>query len=120
MDQIIHQANPMAKQQRCLVHIVRNISSKVKRIDRPPILNQFKQIYRATNLQKAIKLLEQFVSEWKPDYKKVMASLEKMENLLTFCKFPHHIWYSIYSTNLIESLNKEIKRPNKKRVVFPN
>lgn len=75
VDQIIQQAYPMAEQQRCLVHIVRNISSKVKRIDRPPILNQFKQIYRATNLQKAIKLLEQFVSEWKPDYKKVMASL---------------------------------------------
>lgn len=63
VDQIIQQAYPMAKQQQCLVHIGRNISSKVKRIDRAPILNQFNQIYRATNLQEAFKLLEQFVSE---------------------------------------------------------
>lgn len=104
VDQIIQQAYPMAKQQWCLVHIGRNISSKVKRVDRAPILNQFKQIYRATNLQEAIKLLEQFVSEWKPRYKKVMTSLETTENLLTFYQFPHHIWSSIYFTNLIESL----------------
>lgn len=75
MDQIIQKAYPMAKHQQCQVNIGRNISSKVKRIDRAAILNQFNQIYRATNLQEAFKLLEQFVSEWKPDYKKVMASL---------------------------------------------
>lgn len=120
VNKIIQQAYPMAKQQRCLVHIGRNISSKVKRVDKAPILNQFKQVYRATNSQEATKLLEQFVSEWRPRYKKVMASLEMTENLLTFYQFPHHIWSSIYSTNLIESLNKEIQQQNKKRVVFPN
>ncbi|MCA2389327.1 MULTISPECIES: IS256 family transposase [Lactococcus] len=120
LDQIIQQAYPMAKQQRCLVHIGRNISSKVKQVDRAPILNQFKQIYRANSPEEASKLLEQFISEWKPRYKKVMSSLETTDNLLTFYQFPHHIWPSIYSTNLIESLNKEIKRQSKKRVVFPN
>ncbi|MGY3781763.1 transposase, partial [Streptococcus gallolyticus] len=70
--------------------------------------------------EEASKLLEQFISEWKPRYKKVMSSLETTDNLLTFYQFPHHIWPSIYSTNLIESLNKEIKRQSKKRVVFPN
>ncbi len=49
-----------------------------------------------------------------------MSALERTGNLLTFYQFPHHIWSSIYSTNLIESLNKEIKRQNKKRIVFPN
>ena len=40
--------------------------------------------------------------------------------LLTFYQFPYQIWHSIYSTNLIESLNKEIKRQTKKKVLFPN
>ncbi|MDK6804095.1 transposase, partial [Lactobacillus mulieris] len=44
LDQLIQQAFPMAKQQRCLVHIGRNIASKVKRADRALILEQFKTI----------------------------------------------------------------------------
>ena len=49
-----------------------------------------------------------------------MESLENPDNLLTFYQFPYQIWYSLYSTNLIESLNKEIKRQTKKKVFFPN
>ncbi|KXT67300.1 Mobile element protein [Streptococcus gallolyticus] len=49
-----------------------------------------------------------------------MTALESTENLLTFYEFPHDIWSSIYSTNLIESLNKEIKRHSKKKILFPN
>ena len=49
-----------------------------------------------------------------------MESLENMDNLLIFYQFPYQIWHSIYSTNLIESLNKEIKRQTKKKVLFPN
>ncbi|VGW31311.1 IS1191 transposase [Streptococcus pyogenes] len=47
-----------------------------------------------------------------------MTSLETTENLLTFYQFSHYIWSSIYSTNLIESLNKEIKRQSKKEGGF--
>ncbi|SUN36400.1 IS1191, transposase, IS256 family [Streptococcus downei MFe28] len=49
-----------------------------------------------------------------------MESLENADNLLTFYQFPYQIWHSIYSTNCIESLNKEIKRQTKKKVLFPN
>ncbi|HGD4397582.1 MULTISPECIES: IS256-like element ISSdy3 family transposase [Streptococcus] len=120
LERVIQQVYPLAKQQRCLVHIARNMSSKVKRVDRAPIIEQFKQVYRATSFEEARKLLRQFMDEWKSRYKKVMESLEKTENLFTFYQFPYCIWPSIYSTNLIESLNKEIKRQCKKKVVFPN
>ena len=49
-----------------------------------------------------------------------MENLENTDNLLNFFQFPYQIWHSIYSTNLIESLNKEIKRQTKKKVLFPN
>ena len=68
----------------------------------------------------AVQALENFIAEWKPKYRKVMESLENTDNLLTFYQFPYQIWHSIYSTNLIESLNKEIKRQTKKKVLFPN
>ena len=68
----------------------------------------------------AVQALEDFIAEWKPKYRKIMESLENTDNLLTFYQFPYQIWHSIYSTNLIESLNKEIKRQTKKKVLFPN
>lgn len=118
LEQMISQAYPLAKQQRCLIHISRNLASKVKRADRAVILKQFKTIYRAKNLEMAVQALEDFIAEWKPKYRKVMESLENTDNLLTFNQFSYQIWHSIYSTNLIESLNKEIKRQTKKRLFF--
>ena len=118
LEQVISQAYPLAKQQRCLIYISRNLASKVKRADRAVILEQFKTIYHAENLEIAVQALEDFISEWKPKYRKVMESLENTDNLLTFYQFPYQIWHSIYSTNIIESLNKEIKRQTKKRFFF--
>ena len=116
LEQMISQAYPLAKQQRYLIHISRNLASKVKRSDRAVILEQFKTIYRAENLEMTVQALEDFIAEWKPKYQKIMESLENADNLLTFYQFPYQIWHSIYSTNLIESLNKEIKR--KRRFFF--
>ena len=84
LEQMISQAYPLAKQQRCLIHISRNLASRVKRSDRAVILGQFKMIYRAENLEMAVQALEDFIAEWKPKYRKVMESLEKTDNLLTF------------------------------------
>ncbi len=37
-----------------------------------------------------------------------------------FYSFPKSIWRSIYSTNLIESFNKQIKKYSKRKEQFPN
>lgn len=87
---------------------------------RSQILEHFKTIYRANDLDQAKQALEYFINEWKPHHKKIMMPLESTDNLLTFYDFPHHIWSSNYSTNLIESLNKDIKRQSKKKVLLPN
>lgn len=42
------------------------------------------------------------------------------DQLLTFYDFPASIRRSIYSTNLIEAFNKEIKRYVKRKEQFPN
>lgn len=43
--------------------IIRNLASKVKRSDRAVILEQFKTIYRAENLEMAVQALEDFIAE---------------------------------------------------------
>ena len=66
LEEIINQAYPLAKQQRCLIHIRRNLASKVKRADRAVILEQFKTIYHAENLEIAVQALEDFIAGWEP------------------------------------------------------
>ena len=114
---MISQAYPLAKQQRCLIHISRNLASKVKRADRAVILEQFKTIYRAENLEMAVQILENFIAEWKPKYRKVMESLENTDNLLTFHQFPYQIWHSIRQTSL-SLLTKKSNVKRKRRFFF--
>lgn len=47
----------MAKQ-RCLVYIARNITSKVKRVDRSTILKQFKRVYQSGHIEEDLENLE--------------------------------------------------------------
>src|SRR5699024_9281516 len=53
-------------------------------------------------------------------YQLVIDSMMNNEQILTFYDFPASIRRSIYSTNVIESFNKEIKRYVKRKEQFPN
>ncbi|MES5955049.1 IS256 family transposase [Bacillus fungorum] len=111
---------PRAKYQSCLVHIVRNLSHKVRVEDRQEVCDDFKTVYKADCLESGQEALDAFCFKWKKSYPKVIKSLQHNQHLLTFYSFPKAIWRSIYSTNLIESFNKKIKRYTKRKEQFPN
>ena len=118
LEQIISQAHPLAKQQCCLIHISRNLASKVKRADRAVILGQFIMIYRAENLEMAGQALEDFLAEWKPKYRKVMESLEKTDNLLTFISFPTRFGTACIRQTSLSLLTKKSNIKRKRRFFF--
>lgn len=111
---------PKAQYQACCVHISRNISHKVRVNGRAEICDDFKSVYRADNLEMGQKALQDFVDKWKSTYPKVTKSLLENPYIFTFYNFPKSIWRSIYSTNLIESFNKQIKKYTKHKEQFPN
>lgn len=88
--------------------------------DRQAICDDFKTIYKAANKEKGQKALDTFCDTWKKAYPKVVKSLTDNAYLLTFYDLPKDIWRSIYSTNLIESFNKQIKKYTKRKEQFPN
>lgn len=53
-------------------------------------------------------------------YPKAVAVLEDLTSLFVFYEFPDGIRRSIYTTNLIENLNKNLKRGTKRKEQFPN
>ncbi|MBP1904777.1 transposase-like protein [Paenibacillus turicensis] len=116
----IEQVYPKAKYQACLVHVARNLAHKVRVTDRANLCEDFKAVYRAEHEAGGRAALEAFSTKWKTSYPKVVKSLQENPNLFTFYGFPPSIWRSIYSTNLIESFNKQIKKYTKRKEQFPH
>ena len=120
MKEAICQSYPKAHFQRCLVHVMRNISAKMLFDDRQKALDEFKQIHTQSNKEMAVQVLHEFYQNWEKTYKNVVRDLRQVEpDLLTFYNYPPAIRASIYSTNMIESFNNRLKRKNKPKTEFP-
>lgn len=111
---------PTAQYQTCLVHVTRNLSHKVRVEDRSEVCEDFKTISQAENKDASQDALDSFCSKWQKAYPKVLKAHKENDNLLSFYSFPKALWRSIYSTNLIESFNKQFKKYKKRKEQFPN
>lgn len=116
----IHHIFPQAAYQHCCVHVSRNISSKVRVADRKEICEDFKTIYQADSRETALEARLAFSEKWRSSYSKLAKSILENDNLLTFYDFPLSIRRSLYSTNLIESFNKQIKKYSRRKEQFQN
>ena len=120
MKEAICQSYPKAHFQRCLVHVMRNISAKTRVDDRQKALDEFEQIHTQSNKEMAVQVLHEFYQNWEKAYKNVVRDLRQVEpDLLTFYNYPPAIRASIYSTNMIESFNNRLKRKTKPKTEFP-
>jgi putative transposase len=120
IEDTIRSVYPKADIQRCLIHVMRNIAWKVRVSDRVLILSEFKAIRFYENKEQASLALLEFISRWDKTYPKVTESLKGNHYLFTFLDYPKSIQGSLYSTNIIEGLNKDLKRKVKAKVQFPS
>ena len=102
---------PKADVQRCVVHKMRNLMSKVRKVDQEEIAADFRKIYQASNREEAEKAFEEAKKKWGKKYKREIESWQNdLPVLLSFYKYPKEIRKYIYTTNLIERTNKEIRK----------
>ncbi|MED1276496.1 IS256 family transposase, partial [Bacillus paranthracis] len=102
---------PKADVQRCVVHKMRNVLSKVRKSDQKEVSSDFKQVYRAADLPSAEEAFQMVKEKWGKKYKKEVDSWEKdLPVLLTFYKYPKEIRSYIYTTNMIERTIKEVRK----------
>ena len=101
------------------LHISRNIAHKVRVSDRQEVCNDFKLVYQAASKEEAMNQISFMIDKWKKQYPRVV-NLLLNPALLTFYNFPHAIRRTIYSTNLIEGFNKQLKRYTRRKEQFPN
>lgn len=120
MEDMIKRIFPKAEHQSCWVHLQRNIMRLVRQKDREVIANELKIVYTASNAEEAKSQLEKFIKRHEHNYPKIRIFFSGKNNLFNFYKFPRSIWKTIYTTNLIESNNKNLKRRTKPKEQFPN
>ena len=99
---------------------MRNIENKVRAKDKLEVANDAKLIYSSEDIETAEKRLNDFLSKWSIKYTKLRKILESKDNLFTFMLFPKAIRRSLYTNNICENFNKDIKRKLKQKVQFPN
>lgn len=117
IDDSIHSIYPNAQFQQCCVHISRNIAHKVRVSDRQEVCNDFKLVYQAASKEEAMNQISFMIDKWKKQYPRVVKLLMNPA-ILTFYNFPPSIRRTIYSTNLIEGFNKQLKKYTKRKEIY--
>ncbi|MEA1913572.1 MAG: IS256 family transposase [candidate division WOR-3 bacterium] len=112
---------PGTPHQRCMVHFERDILAKVPAKERKKLSRYLKQIYNAPDKEMALTVAQLIVDKYRNTYPKVSRLLEKhLEETLTFYSYPSRHHRKVRTTNLIEYLNKIIKKRSRVIGIFPN
>lgn len=119
--QAIEAVFPHTRVQLCIVHQVRNSLKYVPYKDRKEVAQTLKNIYQSNDLVQAEKALNQLDLQWRSKYPSMVKSwLENWEKLSQMFDFPDQIRKLIYTTNVIESFNSQLRKVTKSKRVFTN
>jgi putative transposase len=111
---------PHAYRQRCQVHKMRNILSKLPRMMQPKMKALVHQVFRAPSYAVALKRGRDLVARFKDRYTAAMECLERdLEECVTHLRFPEDHHQRIRTTNRLERLNGESRRRTKVIPRFP-
>lgn len=113
---------PEAKYQRCVVHFYRNVFSVTPRSKMQLVAKMLKAIHAQESKEAAREKAKAVAAELqalklKEAAKKVTDSIEET---LTYMNFPYQHWIRIRTNNVIERLNREIRRRTRVVGTFPD
>jgi putative transposase len=112
---------PEARQQRCTVHLVRNVTAKVPRRLRKRVAREVGAIFQAPSLGEAKKRLAEVRARWATELPEAMEVLERGFGAATqFYAFPKAHWPRLRTTNGLERLHAEVKRRIRAVGAFPD
>ena len=107
--------------QLCIVHMVRNSVKYVSYKDLKEVTTDLKKIYTANSDEMAALELRSFAAKWDNKYPVISDIWQRnWSGIIPFFAFPKEIRKVIYTTNSIESVNRQIKKIIKNKGVFPN
>jgi len=112
---------PKAIVQTCVVHLIRASMKFVPLDDRKEVAKSLKSIYTAVNQDAAEQALNELKHQWGDKYSGLISTWQNSwEQFIPFLEFHPAIRKVIYTTNMIESLNYQLRKITKTRGHFPS
>ena len=112
---------PSAQVQRCVIHMLRNSFKYINYSDLKKFSADFKNVYNAPNESIALDELEIVREKWGKKYPYAINNWENnWEDVNSFFQFPNEIRRIMYTTNIIEGLNRQYRKVTKNKSVFPS
>ena len=111
---------PKTEIQKCVVHQIRNSIRYISYKDVREFTSDLKEMYNAPTLEQAEFKLDELEEKWGKKYMAVINSWRSNWNdLTTYFKYDTKIRKLIYTTNPIESLNKQLRKYTKTKSLYP-
>lgn len=114
-------ALPEARQQRCTVHLMRNVSSNVPQRHQKRLARELVKVLHAESLDAAKRNLKQFRLLFAKQFPEAVECLERgFADATSYYAFPEAHWTRIRTTNGLERLHGELKRRTRAIGAFPD
>ncbi|MFE3866438.1 IS256 family transposase, partial [Streptomyces goshikiensis] len=112
---------PAAITQTCVVHLIRSALKYVNSTDRKKVAAALKPVYTAVDETAALEALEQVREDWGRHYPGTISVFENAwAQFIPFLDFDQDIRRVIYTTNAIESMNRNLRKLIKTSGHFPS
>ena len=120
LPQVIKTVFPTVDIQTCIVHQIRNSIKYIASKDKKAFMKDLKEVYKAPTEDLALAQLDNLKEKWGSNYGMVIDSwYNNWNNLDTFFKFSPQIRKLIYTTNVLEGFNRQVRKFTKVRTIFP-
>lgn len=117
----IAEVYPQTAWQRCQVHFLRNILNATPPKYKEGLKLELREMFSAQTIKGARKRRDEIIEDYAPVAEKAMQVLEDgFEDSMTVMNLPPHMRMILRSTNILERLNRELKRRSDAIQVFPN
>lgn len=122
MCESVNEVFPEAKYQRCTVHFYRNVFSATPRNRMREVTRMLKAIHAQESKEAARKKAKDVVEQLRAMKLKEAAKKveDGIEETLTYMDFPSQHWLKIRTNNVIERMNREIRRRTRVVGAFPD
>ena len=112
---------PGAAWQRCRVHFVRNVLTRVPKATQSMVATLIRSIFEQPDHEQVLAQHARVVDQLTDRFGEAADMLvEAQADILAFSTFPKEHWRQIWSNNPQERLNKEIRRRTDVVGIFPN